>query len=721
MKLLRGRSRKVALSLGAGLFVLVAGCSRKPQEKAAADPEATRNAERRALVRVRLALTNMELGQYEAAGEGFTEALHILPDGSKARSTVYWSRGEAYRLQGRLLEALADYNHALEINPDDPDSYVGRGEAYASFAPVPEENAYLLLLARQDFQHAERWAASAGGQNTQEMVQEARRLCKQVAETYEQAWKKLVREGRDVDERSFKAFEEAHALLWQGKGEAAEKRLDAAIEFQRDFAPAYCARGFCRLCGGRVEPARFDLAKCLELRRDYEPAKQLVAILEARGQDAETLAGKSREELVAQVRRHGFSDGELDEVAIRIRRLEQGWRGLSRKEQMKRLIGLNTYGDKIVPLIVERLRSERRQTVRKRYLTVLSVIGTPRAADALVRLQGVGDLAEMSTAELIAKARAMGFPAPPSQTDAIGRLIARRGERDVAQLLDAYKAEADRVAQNMLAARGYLVLVSVLKATGEPAVPGLIDMIRDPRYTAARAETAQVLGAIGDPRAVTCLQELLDGGADSQDVLRQVKWALHQLGARAKPAEGAAHRAIARLITQAAESSGRSHSGFLKRQDAEQALVQHGPAAVEPMVDYVLKQTGKDLYIEWNPGRVIARIARDHPDSPEPKKGVRCLLDAYCAGEAGRDRKNLAGIGWTLVRLCEELSRCEHATNPLRPLLAAEADRVRQSAMRLRLRWTGAGVPSDSIVTAADKCKGWGIKGADEGADNAVK
>ena len=43
---------------------------------------------------------------------------------------VYYNRGNAYRAQGQLTQALADYNKAIEINPKYADAYNNRGGIY---------------------------------------------------------------------------------------------------------------------------------------------------------------------------------------------------------------------------------------------------------------------------------------------------------------------------------------------------------------------------------------------------------------------------------------------------------------------------------------------------------------------------------------------------------------------------------------------------------------
>ncbi len=66
-------------------------------------------------------------GAYAQAVGAFTEALWLGKDAFE----VYLQRGFAYNLDGRLREALADYDDAIRLQPQCADAYRLRGDAFA--------------------------------------------------------------------------------------------------------------------------------------------------------------------------------------------------------------------------------------------------------------------------------------------------------------------------------------------------------------------------------------------------------------------------------------------------------------------------------------------------------------------------------------------------------------------------------------------------------------
>jgi len=73
------------------------------------------------------AASYMALGEYELAILDYTEAINLRP---------YWyyfsGRGSAYHEKGDFYQAQADFNRAIEINPQRPYPYSDRADTYIS-------------------------------------------------------------------------------------------------------------------------------------------------------------------------------------------------------------------------------------------------------------------------------------------------------------------------------------------------------------------------------------------------------------------------------------------------------------------------------------------------------------------------------------------------------------------------------------------------------------
>jgi tetratricopeptide (TPR) repeat protein len=87
-------------------------------------------------------IAKQTLGKYEEALAEFETALRLNPDDAD----LYWIRGSCYRDQGRLDEALTDYGFALQITPDYAQVYNDRGNTYSALGRYEE--------ALADYNHA---------------------------------------------------------------------------------------------------------------------------------------------------------------------------------------------------------------------------------------------------------------------------------------------------------------------------------------------------------------------------------------------------------------------------------------------------------------------------------------------------------------------------------------------------------------------------------------
>jgi len=69
----------------------------------------------------------VQSGKKDEAIAEFNKAIEINPNNAEA----YCNRGFVYTLKGNADQAILDFNKAIEINPNDVTSYMGRGMAYA--------------------------------------------------------------------------------------------------------------------------------------------------------------------------------------------------------------------------------------------------------------------------------------------------------------------------------------------------------------------------------------------------------------------------------------------------------------------------------------------------------------------------------------------------------------------------------------------------------------
>jgi tetratricopeptide (TPR) repeat protein len=73
---------------------------------------------------------NFAIGNYAAAAEDATEALTLEPD--RPQPDLLLLRAQAYSAENRFKEAIADFDKALELNPDLIEAYVERGVLFAN-------------------------------------------------------------------------------------------------------------------------------------------------------------------------------------------------------------------------------------------------------------------------------------------------------------------------------------------------------------------------------------------------------------------------------------------------------------------------------------------------------------------------------------------------------------------------------------------------------------
>lgn len=389
--------------------------------------------------------------------------------------------------------------------------------------------------------------------------------------------------------------------------------------------------------------------------------------------------------LEEQVKHHGFKGSEVKNITKNIMKLETNWHGMSFEERVATFVELASFGNRIVPLLVERAKTLERKAAH-RYNSVFTLIDTPKARAAFGEIFDI-DLTNVSTAKLIEEAYNLSYVEDLPLLRLIGHTIAQRGEASVNELIDAFKKES----MSTFDVLHFLALSSAVVGVGKPAVPSLIEMLKEPEYSSAYQDIAQLLGVIGDQQAVGVLQELLDGGTDDEGLLKQVSWALKELGARYEPTEGAEEVMVARLIDKIFIFLNPFEDDFMKRKyevdSARQKLVQMGPMVIPHFRERMFKIKAPPhgeapIGLGEEPARFITDIASMYPNSFEPQDVISKMVDRLCS-EDDPDPQNTEYIFRILTFLSSDLDNAQKPNVKLRVLLRSNAERVKKRGVQL--------------------------------------
>lgn len=94
-------------------------------------------------------LAALRRGQNDAAIEVLTRALAADDLPADLRPVALLTRGRAYRANGHLDAAIADFAQAISLKPDFVDAYAGRGDAYDRAGRYTEALADLNVVMQQ--------------------------------------------------------------------------------------------------------------------------------------------------------------------------------------------------------------------------------------------------------------------------------------------------------------------------------------------------------------------------------------------------------------------------------------------------------------------------------------------------------------------------------------------------------------------------------------------
>lgn len=202
----------------------------------------------RALIDVANALRDRK--QYARALDVYDEALNVKTD----HALVWLNRGWLYHLQGRLDEAVADYERAAVLDPANADTFVYRGKAYEELDKLDKASAEFEEALRLNPDH---WRAFLWRAWLHHRREELDRAVKDYTRSLE------IRPG----------FGDAH--LYRGNayrdlGQFTKALADygEALKAAPDNVEVYKNRGWVYWKQGQVEPARTDFEHGLNLSPD---------------------------------------------------------------------------------------------------------------------------------------------------------------------------------------------------------------------------------------------------------------------------------------------------------------------------------------------------------------------------------------------------------------------------------------------------------------------
>jgi len=206
------------------------------------------------IVFFQLATSYYYKSDYKSAIAGFNQALKLKPDDAKA----YNNRGIAYKNQGKYSEAIADYNQALKLKPDDAVAYSNRGNVYANQGKYSEAIAdyYQALKLKPDLTDAynNRGIAYAGQGKYSEAITDFNQALK-LKPDYAVAYNNR-----------------GNAYGLQGKYSEAIADYNQALKLKPDLANAYNNRGDAYIDQGKYSEAIADYNQALKLKPDYAVA-----------------------------------------------------------------------------------------------------------------------------------------------------------------------------------------------------------------------------------------------------------------------------------------------------------------------------------------------------------------------------------------------------------------------------------------------------------------
>lgn len=188
---------------------------------------------------------------------GRTGAAQVTPTGGPVPQAelgdvdAYLTRGTTLGKQGRLVEAIADFTEAIELDPDSASAYLRRGEAYLRTGRPADAIADLTKAIAIDPENATSYTYLGGIQ--------------QVHGDLEDAAANLTKAIKIDPYNALAYYIRGIVFSEQGKLEEAIADFSTAIDLEPNYTAAYLRRGFAYGPQGRLEEAIADFNKAIEI------------------------------------------------------------------------------------------------------------------------------------------------------------------------------------------------------------------------------------------------------------------------------------------------------------------------------------------------------------------------------------------------------------------------------------------------------------------------
>jgi RNA polymerase sigma factor (sigma-70 family) len=203
-------------------------------------------------------------GHYDEAIADFNHALQLDPKAAAA----YFNRGRAHKLQGKYDQALVDYAQNLKLHPNAAGTYVNRGQIYNL------KGDYDLAIA--DFDHALLLNP------TKELAYTGRANSYIAKGGYDQAIADCNR-ALAMDPVDVKAYvNRGRAYNLKGDYEHAISSYDRAIQLDPRIIAPYQNRGEAYASEGNYDKAIADFEAVLSINPNSEPARNNLTMAKAR-------------------------------------------------------------------------------------------------------------------------------------------------------------------------------------------------------------------------------------------------------------------------------------------------------------------------------------------------------------------------------------------------------------------------------------------------------
>ncbi len=234
-------------------------------------------------------------GDYAHALDAFNAAVQRIPSGREAEAqaaALYFDRGNTFYILNMKDDALADYNHALALDPNDEKAYYNRGNVYHNQGQddraLADYNHALALDPNDENAYVNRGTVYHDhGQDNQalEDFNHALDLDPNDENAYYNRGAVYQRQGQDdlaladynhalaLDPNDENAYVNRGAVYQrQGQDDRALEDYNHALDLDPNFAQAYNNRGIIYMNQGQDDAALTDFTHALDLDPNFANA-----------------------------------------------------------------------------------------------------------------------------------------------------------------------------------------------------------------------------------------------------------------------------------------------------------------------------------------------------------------------------------------------------------------------------------------------------------------